>query len=112
MIKVSGCMQKSTQVMALMNSLVKVPQLNAVMMAMGREMEKAGVLEEMMDDALGEEDEELDEAADEEVDKVFDEVISGVKTPGTKLPQRQQAEEEEEDEAETETAKRLAALKA
>ena len=115
MIIVTGCMQKSVEVMALMNSLMKVPQMNAVMMAMGREMEKAGLMEEMMDDTLSSMDgeEELDDAAEEEVDKALDEVLAGAHVPSARVPQQQQQEEEEEEEEEdVETQKRLAALKA
>ena len=115
MIRVTGCMQKSVEVMALMNSLMKVPQMNAVMMAMGREMEKAGLMEEMMDDTLSSMDGEveLDDAAEEEVDKALDEVLAGAHVPSARVPQQQQQEEEEEEEEEdVETQKRLAALKA
>lgn len=117
MIRVTGCMQKSVEVMTLMNSLMRVPQMNAVMMAMSREMEKAGLMEEMMDDALGEMDgeEELDDAAEEEVDKALDDILAGVRGPSVRAPQgRQQVavDEEEEEEEDVETQKRLAALKA
>ena len=40
MMKVAGVLQRSTQVMAMMNNLIRLPQLNKVMMAMAREMEK------------------------------------------------------------------------
>ncbi len=40
MAKVAGTMQKSTQIMEMMNNLVKLPQLHATMMAMGQEMMK------------------------------------------------------------------------
>lgn len=116
MIRVTGCMQKSVEVMALMNSLMKVPQMNAVMMAMSREMEKAGLMEEMMDDTLSnmEDEEELDDAAEEEVDKALDDILAGVRGPSARVPQgRQQVvEDEEEEEEDTETQRRLAALKA
>lgn len=116
MIRVTGCMQKSVEVMTLMNSLMRVPQMNAVMMAMSREMEKAGLMEEMMDDTLSsmDDEEELDDAAEEEVDKALDDVLAGVRAPSARVPQgRQQVEEDEEEEEEdVETQKRLAALKA
>ncbi len=54
-----------------MNDLVKLPQFGATMRVMAREMEKAGVIEEMMNDTLDDMDPEgTDEAADEEVEKV------------------------------------------
>jgi len=79
MMKVAGVMQKSTQVMAMMNNMIRLPQLNKVMMVMAREMEKAGLIEEMMDDAMPD-DEGIEEAADEEVEKVMEELTMGLKT--------------------------------
>ena len=70
MAKVAGCLEKSTVVMEAMNELVKVPQIQETMRQLSKEMLKAGVIEEMMDDsmevALGDDD-ELDEEADSEV---------------------------------------------
>jgi hypothetical protein len=40
MTKVAGAMQKSTQIMTMMNQLVKIPEISATMMAMSREMSK------------------------------------------------------------------------
>jgi charged multivesicular body protein 3 len=51
-MKLAGVMQKSSVVMAAMNNLVKLPQLNQIMVSMAREMEKAGLIEEIMDDVL------------------------------------------------------------
>jgi hypothetical protein len=39
-MKLAGVLQKSTAVMAAMNQLIRLPQLNKIMMAMSREMEK------------------------------------------------------------------------
>ena len=111
MIRATGAMQKSAQVMSMMNNLMKAPQLMAVMQAMGREMEKAGLIEEMMDDAVGADDDEIEEAADEEVEKAFLEATTGVRAPTTALPTRAPAAAEEEEEDEKQTAARLAALK-
>lgn len=97
--------------MAVMNSLVKLPQLNSTMMAMAREMEKAGLIEEVMNDVL-DNDAELDDEADQELDKVIDEVVMGLKTtnaPREALPSSkvQDSDSEEEDDLE----KRLTQLK-
>jgi charged multivesicular body protein 3 len=40
MYRMQKTLGKSAQIMAMMNQLVKLPQLNQVMMAMSREMEK------------------------------------------------------------------------
>ena len=55
-----------------MNDLIRVPQLNATMAMMSREMMKAGVIDEMVSDMMDSamDGEDLDEEADEEVDKV------------------------------------------
>lgn len=75
-VKVVGSLQKSSEVMKLVNGLVKVPQLMGTMRAMSREMAKAGMIDEAVgeavDSAVGEEGE--DEQAEEEVDKVLMEV--------------------------------------
>jgi len=48
-------------------------------MTMAKEMEKAGLIEEMVSDVM-DNDPEIDEAADEELDKVIDEITMGLKT--------------------------------
>ena len=52
-----------------MNDAIKLPQLNKEMMSMAREMERAGLIEELigdaMDDVMG--GDELESEADEEV---------------------------------------------
>jgi charged multivesicular body protein 3 len=40
MTRISGCLQKSTAVMAAMNSLVRLPEIQATMMEMSKEMMK------------------------------------------------------------------------
>jgi len=108
MMKVAGVMQKSTQVMAMMNRLVRLPQLNQVMMAMAKEMEKTGLIEEMMDDVM-DNDDEIADAADEEVEKVLDEITSGLKSnpvPRHDLLSKEKGGEEED------LQERLGALKA
>ena len=74
--RVAGSLQKSAEVMRLVNGLVKVPQPMGTMRAMSREMAKAGMIDELVSDAIdgavAEEGE--DEAAEAEVDKVLMEV--------------------------------------
>lgn len=54
---------------------------------MAREMEKAGLIEEVMDDVLDQDD--VEEEAEDEVNKVIDELTMGLKTatPGSELPE-------------------------
>eukprot|EP01121_Diplochlamys_sp_Union-15-3_P000323 TRINITY_DN10304_c0_g1_i1.p1 TRINITY_DN10304_c0_g1~~TRINITY_DN10304_c0_g1_i1.p1 ORF type:complete len:214 (+),score=54.22 TRINITY_DN10304_c0_g1_i1:66-707(+) len=71
--KLAGCLKKSTEIMASMNRLIKLPELQATMMAMSREMEKSGLIEEMVHDIMSD-DEEIEDEAEEEVDKIMDEL--------------------------------------
>ena len=82
MYKVTGSMQRSTEIMKLSNQLVKLPEVSAVMRQMSAEMTKAGIMEELMEDTLdsgvlGEDEDELEEEAQEEVDKVLYQLTDG-----------------------------------
>ncbi|THV08494.1 vacuolar sorting protein VPS24 [Dendrothele bispora CBS 962.96] len=78
MAKVTGSLQKSTEIMKLSNSLIKLPQISQTMREMSMEMTKAGIMEEMLEDTLDmEDDEELEEEADEEVNKVLFQLTDG-----------------------------------
>ena len=64
-IRMTGAIEKSTQVMHSMSKLVKLPELQKTMTAMSKEMMKMGIIDELMDDAM----ESLDpEDIEEEVD--------------------------------------------
>jgi charged multivesicular body protein 3 len=71
-VRVSGALKKSTEVMASMQSLIRVPEVAATMRDMSREMMKAGIIEEMLEETFEglEDQDELEEEAQEEVDKV------------------------------------------
>ena len=78
-LKVAGTLQTSAEVMKSMSQLVKLPEIQKSMLELSREMMKAGVIEEMMEDVmepLGEE-EEMEEAAQAEIDKVILEITTG-----------------------------------
>ncbi|KAJ3865167.1 vacuolar sorting protein Vps24 [Lentinula novae-zelandiae] len=101
MAKVTGSLQKSTEIMRLSNSLVKLPQVSQSMREMSMEMTKAGILEEMMEDTLAmDDDEDLEEEADEEVDKVLFQLTDGklgqAGSVNTELPPVEQSPEDEE----------------
>lgn len=72
-LKTTGALQKSTQVMQAMQSLIKIPEVAATMRELSKEMMKAGIMEEMINDTFEslEDQEELEEAADEEIDNVI-----------------------------------------
>jgi len=79
LVKVTGSLQKSTEIMKLANSLVKLPEIGAAMRGISMEMTKAGVMEDMVEDTLAamEDDEEIEEEADAEVENVLFELTDG-----------------------------------
>ncbi|XP_041828722.1 charged multivesicular body protein 3 [Melanotaenia boesemani] len=79
LLRVAGAMQKSTEVMKAMQSLVKIPEIQATMRELSKEMMKAGIIEEMMEDTFEsmEDGEEMEEEAEEEVDKILFEITAG-----------------------------------
>uniref|UniRef100_H3DJ03 Charged multivesicular body protein 3 n=1 Tax=Tetraodon nigroviridis TaxID=99883 RepID=H3DJ03_TETNG len=78
-VRVAGALQKSTDVMKAMQSLVKVPEIQATMRELSKEMMKAGIIEEMLEDTFEsmEDGEEMEEAAEEEIDKILFELTAG-----------------------------------
>lgn len=78
MVKMSQGMKTSAEVMKLMNKLTKVSEISQSMQALQKEMCKAGIIEEMMEDTMAmSEDEELEDQADAEVEKILFEVTKG-----------------------------------
>ncbi|KAL1511456.1 hypothetical protein AB1Y20_006255 [Prymnesium parvum] len=102
-VKMTGHMQKSAQVMAHMNKLVKVADVQETMQEMQKEMVKAGVIEEMLDDSMEAlDDEDAEDAADEEVQKVLEELnvetMAGAQKAPTKQVEQATADEDEDEE--------------
>ncbi|XP_041476613.1 charged multivesicular body protein 3-like [Lytechinus variegatus] len=106
-LRISGAMQKSTEVMKVMQSLVKVPEIQATMMDLSKEMMKAGIIEEMMEDTFESLDDDIEEEATQaEIEKVLFELTSGALSTApevdTKLPEGATAGPESEEEEEEE----------
>jgi len=78
-VKVAGSLSKSTEVMKTMQQLVKLPEIQKTMMEMSREMMKAGIIEEMMEDTMESitDADDMEEEANEEIDKVLYELTAG-----------------------------------
>lgn len=102
--KIEGSIKASTGIMKDVNSLVRLPELTGTMRELSSELMKAGIIEEMLDDTLGENEMlegEADEA-EEEVDKVLSEVLKDRLPPSKaqeeELPAAPQPEEEEEED--------------
>lgn len=51
-IRMSGSLQKSTEVMQSMQKLVSVPEISATMRDMSREMMKMGIIDEMIEETM------------------------------------------------------------
>uniref|UniRef100_A0A8C4PFQ9 Charged multivesicular body protein 3 n=1 Tax=Equus asinus TaxID=9793 RepID=A0A8C4PFQ9_EQUAS len=126
-LRVAGSLQKSTEVMKAMQSLVKIPEIQATMRELSKEMMKAGIIEEMLEDTFESMDdqEEMEEAAEMEIDKILFEITAGAlgKAPSKvtdALPEPEppgamaatdDEEEEEEEEALEAMQSRLATLR-
>lgn len=105
MIKVTGCIKKSTQVMHSMNTLLKLPQIHDSMYNMAKEMTKAGLIEDLVNDTMSSmEDETEQDIVDAEVDAIVDQILTGKMLQATPAPvsnpkqsniQKDQAEDEE-----------------
>lgn len=120
-LKVSGSLQKSTEVMQAMQRLVRLPEIAETMREMSKEMTKAGILEEMIEETFEslEDSEGIEEEAQGEVDKVLWELTDGklgeapavpAANPASE-PAASKAEESEEEEDLDEMQKRLEALR-
>lgn len=74
-VKMADTMKQSVEIMHGMNQIVKAPEVMATMAQMQKEMAKAGLIEEVfdeaLDDALGS---DVEEDADAEVAKIYDEL--------------------------------------
>ncbi|CAA6666564.1 unnamed protein product [Spirodela intermedia] len=68
-----GHLSKSAEVMKLVNGLMRAPEVAMTMQELGKEMTKAGVIEEMVNDAvdMALDSEDMEEEIEEEVDKVL-----------------------------------------
>lgn len=100
--KIQGSLKKSTGIMKDVNTLVKLPELSGTMHQLSTELVRAGIIEEMVDDAITDpsmlEDEE--DEADAEVDKVLQEILHGKLSQVQGVKPEQPLEQEEEPAAE------------
>lgn len=109
--KIEGSIRASVGIMKDVNALVRLPELAGTMRELSVELMKAGVIEEMVEDTLPQDDGllEEDEEAEGEVDKVLGEILKGKMEKTGTMPAvpPQQVEEpqpavEEEDEEDME----------
>jgi charged multivesicular body protein 3 len=50
-MKMAGCMKTSTEVMKSMQNLIRIPELQKVTQDLSKEMVKAGIIDEMINDS-------------------------------------------------------------
>ncbi|GBG67885.1 hypothetical protein CBR_g1004 [Chara braunii] len=89
--RVVGHLQKSTEVMQLVNGLLKAPEIAKTMQEMSKEMMKAGIMEEMVEDTMESvlDNDDIEEETEEEVSKLLDELaveVDVLPEAATKLP--------------------------
>jgi len=115
-MKVSQTMEKSGEIMKAMGQLMKLPALQKNCKEFAKQMMKAGIIEDVMEDAFAQlEDPDVEELADKEVDKLLFEItqgqLGGVDKIKNELKQpEEKVEEKEQDEDLEEMKKRLAEL--
>jgi charged multivesicular body protein 3 len=87
MIKLQGVISKSNEVMVAMNQLVSLPEMQATMGSFAREMERAGMIEELVQDTMeGIGGDDIESEADKEADKIVQEIMSEVLAPAGVAP--------------------------
>jgi len=99
-LKMAKAMKQSAQVSQIMGRLVKLPELQATMQKMQMEMQKNGlvseIIDETMDDAMGVDDDDVDEEIDKVIMEITDMNLADIGAINGKLPK--QKEEEKEDD--------------
>lgn len=100
MRKIEGSIKNSVGIMKDVNMLVKLPELTGTMQELSQELVKAGIIEEMMEDSLPNNEllEGEDEEAEEEVDKVLGEILKDkVQAPAVPVDQPMEPAVEEDE---------------
>jgi len=85
--KIEGSIRASTGIMKDVNSLVRLPELTGTMRELSQELVRAGIIEEMTQDMIPDEDllEGEDDEAEAEVDKILGEILKTPEAPGAKI---------------------------
>ena len=102
MRKIEVSLKNSTSIMKDVNTLVKLPEISGTMRELSQELVKSGIIEEMVDDSLPNNEllEGEDDEAEAEVDKILGEIlkdkVQGAQVPAEPVvPVEAQPEEEE-----------------
>jgi charged multivesicular body protein 3 len=101
-MRAAGCIQESAEIMTKMNDLMRIPEFSNMMRELGREMEKSGLIQELMEDAMENIGEVDEEEVDKEVDKLMTELAIDFATKAPVAPQgaleKQKEKEKEKDD--------------
>ncbi|KAF7551404.1 hypothetical protein G7046_g7726 [Stylonectria norvegica] len=102
--KIEGSIRASVGILKDVNNLIRLPELSGTMQALGTELMKAGIIEEMVEDTLPTDADMEDDLTEGEVDKVLGEILKGKepKMPAAPVPEPQKPVEEEEEEEDAE----------
>jgi charged multivesicular body protein 3 len=90
MRKIEGSIKSSVGIMKDVNTLVRLPELTGTMQELSMELVKAGIIEEMVEDSMPNDEllEGEDEEAESEVDKVLGEILKDkVQAPAVPVDQ-------------------------
>jgi len=115
--RVVSTVGQTAGLMQSLNSMMRAPEVRAVATAMSKEMTKAGIIEEMVEESFEAiDDPDMDELADGAVDQVMSEIMSEYKTKapsaGKASVNVQEVLEEEDAKAAAEMEERLQQLRA
>ncbi|KAK8886973.1 Charged multivesicular body protein 3 [Tritrichomonas musculus] len=83
-VKVCGCFQQSAEISHMMNQMVKLPEMQATMVQLQQEMEKANLAQEMTDDAMDAIDDTDPEDQELATKLVYNSIVSEINKTGTK----------------------------
>ncbi|OAA51197.1 charged multivesicular body protein 3 [Beauveria brongniartii RCEF 3172] len=85
--KIEGSIKSSVGIMKDVNKLISLPALAGTMRELGTELMKAGIIEEMIEDVLPEDNDLLvEDEAEAEVDKVLSQILKDKKETTATLP--------------------------
>merc|ERR1712025_935741 len=97
-------MKQSTQISRAMGRLVRLPELQGTMQKMAMEMQKNGLIQEMvddaMDDAMGVDDDDVDEEVDKVIMEITGETLAGIGALNGKLPKQEEKVDDVDDDEE------------
>jgi len=117
-VKMGNAFKSSAEAMKSMTALVSAPEISTAMRELAYEMERAGFMQEIVDDAMANMDDTAQGDVDSEVDKVIEELTTATLNKAAPVPSgkvkvaeaEMEDEEAQADGADEELERRLARL--